>query len=54
MVSGNAAISEPQEPELRGGDDCYAQDERTVRLGVFECEGGSSAVCLATAASDEE
>ena len=33
---------------------CYAQDERTVRLGAFECEGGSSDVCLATAASDEE
>ena len=33
---------------------CYAQDERKVRLGTFECEGGSSDVCLATAASDEE
>ena len=33
---------------------CYAQDERMVRLGAFECEGGSSDVCLATAALDGE
>ena len=33
---------------------CYAQDERTVRLGAFECDGGSDSVCLATAASGEE
>ena len=30
---------------------CYAQDERTVRLGAFECEGGCSGASLATAVS---
>ena len=28
--------------------ECYAQDERTVKLGAFECEGGSSVTYLAT------
>ena len=32
---------------------CYAQDERMVRLGAFECEGGSSDAYLATAVSGE-
>ena len=32
---------------------CYAQDERMVRLGAFECEGGSSGVYLATAVSGD-
>ena len=32
---------------------CYAQGERTVRLGAFECEGGSSDTCLATAVSGD-
>ena len=30
---------------------CYAQGEHTVRLGAFECEGGSSDAYLATAVS---
>ena len=43
-----------QQPNIAFDEKCYAQDERMVRLGAFECEGGSSDVCLATAASDEE
>ena len=39
--------------ELHGQAICYAQDERMVRLGAFECEGGSSDAYLATAVSGE-
>ena len=33
---------------------CYAQGERTVRLGAFKCKGGSSDAYLATAVSGKE
>ena len=49
-VSPNTALAMHMvNTDLPAFTTCYAQDERTVRLGAFECEGGSSGACLATA-----
>ena len=59
-VHGTDVLSIPTEPRVafsRPVDprtpQCYAQGKRTVRLGAFKCEGGSSGASLATAVLGE-
>ena len=53
MASDSESLQPSSSDSSEGEATCYAQGERMVRLGAFECEGGSSDAYLATAVSGE-